>query len=164
MKEHNHLGSSPGIAGCQRLRQRNLPSAWKQETETRFVLISSVRTCDITAAKHFPETTMEHSRVLWWKLAVQGILGLPIVRTRQLDLDYNMHRKQPLISPNERYTSSSNRLPSPSTSIRPPCSYLCHRSGEEMQRRESYTPTLTWIGSLLIIATDSRGPHTDERL
>ena len=117
------------------------------------------------AAKHFPETTMEYSRVLWWKLAVQGILGLSIVRTRRLDLDYNMHRKQPSISPTERYTSSSNTSSSNPPPIHLPFDPRALTFVIDPMRNckgESYTPTLTWIGSSLLIATDSKGPYTDE--
>jgi len=110
---------------------------------------------------YFLETAMEHSRMLWWKL-VHGILGLSIERTRQLELDCSITGNSSWSLPPERYISPSTfpvHLPFdhdiPTVDV------------HSMRKCKGELHTDSDLGRLnvpLFIATDSKGPHTDEYL
>ena len=106
---------------------------------------------------YFLETAMEHSRMLWWKL-VHGILGLPVERTRRLELDSGVSAHSPWSHQFERYISRSK------SPIHLPFDHdpSAGNIGQAKCRGDLHTDDLERLNVPLFIATDSKDPYTDE--
>ena len=103
---------------------------------------------------YFPDTAMERSRMLWWKL-VHGSLGLSMERTHQLEVASGFTGNSARSRQLERYIARS------------PLDYRPLISDVQQVRckGEVHTkPDLERLNVPLFIATDSKDPYTDAHL
>ena len=103
---------------------------------------------------YFPDTAMERSRILWWKL-VHGSLGLSMERTHQLEVASGFTGNSARSRQFERYIARS------------PLDYRPLISDVQQARckGEVHTkPALERLNVPLFIATDSKDPYTDAHL